>query len=103
MELVQRSFVELLTALGTNLLAVVVPVASSLATLLVKARRGWREMREHWVTNVRDVVIATILVWVGLFLWSMAKVVYDDSWELANLKDNNKQLSDSNRTLITRV
>jgi len=57
-------------------------------------------MREGWISNIRDVVIVTLTVWLGLFVLAAGKIIYEDYNELTSLRNINQQLRASNGQLI---
>jgi len=94
--LLSHSWQAFLQAEGTTGLGwigdrVVVPVAIFVITLIVIwARRGWRDMTEHWMKTLSwafAVALTVLFTWHGLiFGWSLVKSVYGDhQWAISKI------------------
>src|SRR3989442_1557914 len=97
--LLGRAWFFLLSSLGTTTLTVIVffivlPVVIFLATVGPKTlRSGWRDvsMKQRVIS-----VMITIVVWIGLFLWALARTIYQDHQGLVSA---NETLANENRKL----
>jgi hypothetical protein len=103
LSLIERASGELLKSFGTTWKGVATAIGIFVLVVLLKfirLRFNWAEMQEHWIKNIRDIVIVTLSTWFIWLLVTTASVIYEDHQELTSLRDINQQLRASNGALL---
>jgi hypothetical protein len=95
--LLNRSLALLPTSLGSNWLGLLFPLLVFLLTQCVSVFvHGWSSIKVHWKGNLLVGFAVALLSWSALFLWCVARIIYQDHMTLAT------RVSELNQTLTNR-
>jgi hypothetical protein len=91
LHLLGASWASLVASLGTTTLAILAGLGIFILSLVVTAyRKGLESVKAHVTQTLRDGVTLTLIVWVALYGWNVAKTIYVDHRELVSLSGDLK-------------